>query len=133
MYGDLRNTIYNAVKPTTGLNERLYYSLAPQNPGLTPYCVFYFLNQLTERMDSNSTTELFWIQFNVFSDEKTTIKTFETVSEGIVTRMDGLKNTISISGYKVLDFKKDFVLPAQKIEGFWRLSIQYSILLDKIK
>jgi len=131
MYGELRGKIYDAVVGATGLNNRLYYSQAPQNPGLTPYCVFYFLNQLTERVDTYSHQELFWIQFNVFSEEKTTAKTMETVAQNIIDKMDLLKNSLTVNGYSFIDLKKDFVLPAQKIEGFWRLSIQYSVLLQK--
>ena len=55
----------------------------------------------------------------------------ETVAQNIIDKMDLLKNSLTVNGYSFIDLKKDFVLPAQKIEGFWRLSIQYSVLLQK--
>lgn len=129
MYSDLRNKIYEAVKTTSGLNNRFYFAEAPQNPGLTPYAVFYFINQDTNRYDSEKITEDFIVQINLFSEEKTTAKTIENVAEGILSNMDALKNTLAVTGYTVLDYQRDFVIPAQKNEGFWRLSIQYTIKL----
>jgi len=131
MYGEIRNKFYEGTVGATGLNNRMYYVQAPQNIGETPYSVFYLINQNTSRGDSNSTRELFWVQFNVFCQEKAAAKTVENVSEAIIEKLEALKHTISVSGYKILDYKRDFVLPAQKIDGFWRLSLQYSLLLDK--
>jgi len=132
MYSELRTKLYDATVGTSGLNNRLYYTEAPQDTGITPYAVFYLINQETIRADSESTEENFTIQYNIFSDIKTTAKTMENITEAIIIKLDSLKSTLAISGYDVLDYKKDFVLPAQKVEGYWTVSIQYSLLIDKI-
>ena len=130
MYMELISKIYDATKDATGLSNRVFFTQVPQNTE-TPYAVYYLINQDTNRADSNSISDRFFVQFNVFGKKSVKGTVMATAAESIQSKMDALKNNLTISGHTVLDVKQDFCIPIKIIEDYWQMSIQYEILLDK--
>lgn len=123
----LRKGIYTLATTATGLDStNVYYGKAPEaKTGI--FCVFYGITDELD-FDSGYKDEITSVQFSFFG---TNLTSLETVVESFKSVMDFGYDSLTVSGWTIVDLRREISIPAQRVEDVYQVIMQYRFRIDK--
>ena len=111
---------------TGSIVTKYYYSRAPQTTSY-PYCVFYILLDTYSGNDTGTKYSNVVLQFNTFDNKNDYGKRCNDTLEQIMTYYDLAKDTLTVSGYTIINAYRDFIIPPREVETVWQGTVQYTL------
>ena len=136
MVKELRAGIYSLLTGNNAFHTSMpnvHWKIAPQGAQL-PYCVFDRITQSVTR-DSVSKFEDVWVQFNLYRDTKEanySVKLNDD-EDNLISLFDDadINKTLSISGYKLTNIKRQPTKELGIVDGVSGVSVQFIIQIQR--
>ena len=124
------NTLFDTTNDfSTAMDDLYYYEAKPK--ATFPYCVYSFLGDKPMYWFGETTPdegEDIFVQFNIYDKTASVININKY--EGYLRALYDW-SAISVTGYTLMEMRRDTSIPAFKVDDIWQITVTYRIKIDK--
>jgi len=132
----LRTAIYVVGASVSGSTGGFYYADPPEDVSF-PHTVYYLIDDIYSRQDTQIREDNIPIQFSLFdrrvlpNGNKISSVTLEKVAEELITKFDA--TNLTITGSTSVDLKRNYTRPAVVTDdgNYWQIIINYTLILNR--